>query len=118
MLQKRVIQEGSHLEFASNELLFLGSSGQPYRGSLYVAFDSLGEGFELLDFKRFITSLRSKTMSAEDVAFVIYTEIASSINAAQLGVVVELGARGGIMHRVSYGAAFEPHKRANIFQIG
>lgn len=117
-LQKIEIQVGSRIELLSNELLFLSVSGQPYRGSVYIAFESLGESFDMLDFKRYLTSLRSQTLRAEDVAHTIYTKIDTSIKSRALGVIVELSARGGIMQRVCFGELFEPHKRANIFQIG
>lgn len=117
-MRKIEIKEGSRIELSSNELLFLAQSGQPYRGSVYIAFTSVGESFDMQDFKRYLTSLRSCTLRAEDIAFEIYSQINTTISSQELGVVVELSARGGIMQRLSYGAAFVPHKRANIFQIG
>lgn len=117
-LQKIDIQKETHIELASNELLFLARSGQPYRGSVYVAFSSVGESFDMIDFKRYLTSLRSLRLRAEDIAFEIYSTINASIESENLGIVVELSARGGIMQRLSYGAAFTPVKRANIFQVG
>lgn len=117
-MQKVAIAKESKIELSSNELLFLGVSGQPYRGSIYIAFDSLGESFDMLDFKRYLTSLRSQTFRSEDIAFEIYATIDTVIKSRNLGVVVELSARGGIMQRISYGVAFTPQKRANIFQVG
>jgi NADPH-dependent 7-cyano-7-deazaguanine reductase QueF len=117
-MKKKEIQKQTQVELSSNELLFLAHSGQPYRGSIYIAFESVGESFDMLDFKRYLTSLRSCTMSAEDIAFEIYSQINTNIKTKNLGVVVELSARGGIMQRLSYGAAFEVHKKANIFQVG
>lgn len=112
------IQKGTRVELSSNELLFLAHSGQPYRGSVFVAFESVGESFDMLDFKRYLTSLRSLTLNAEDIAFEIHSRINASIQTKELGVTVELSARGGITQRLSYGAAFEVRKRANIFQVG
>ena len=113
-----VIKKGTTITFDSNELLFLGQSGQPYRGSLYVQFKSEGESFDLQSFKRYITSLRSLTFYSEDIAFEIYTTISESIKSAQLGVIVELTSRGGIAQRLSFGDSFEVFKRNNIFQVG
>ena len=112
------LKQGSHLEYSSNELLFLAQSGQPYRGTLYISFTSIGEGFELRGFKEYLTSLRSQTFYAEDIAHEIYTTITESIQAEKLGVVVDLSARGGIQQRIRFGADFTPTQKKNIFQIG
>lgn len=117
-MQRIEIQKGTRIAFNSNELLFLAHSGQPYRGSFYVSFESLGESFDTRDFKRYITSLRAKTLNAEDIAYEIYSKIESSIESKNLGVIVDLSARGGIAQRLSYGAVFEPVIKNNIFQVG
>ena len=111
------IRKKTRVEFHSNELLFLAQSGQPYRGSLYVKFESLGESFNSIDFKRYITSLRSLTLNAEDIAYKIYRKIESSIVSEKLGVVVDLTARGGLQQRLSYGSEFEVTEKNNIFQV-
>ena len=119
MVFKKVpLKEGSVLEYSSRELLFLGHSGQPYRGTLYIKFLSSGESFDLRDFKHYITSLRAKTLYAEDIAYEIFQTITKNIETENLGVVVDLSARGGIQQRVSFGAVFVPVIKANIFQIG
>jgi len=117
-LQKIDIQKGTRVEFHSNELLFLAVSGQPYRGSLYVKFESQGESFNLVDFKRYITSLRSKVLNAEDIAYEIYTTVEGSIDSKNLGVVVDLSARGGLQQRLSFGTEFVVTQKNNIFQVG
>jgi NADPH-dependent 7-cyano-7-deazaguanine reductase QueF len=116
-LKTLTIQKGSRIEYSSPELLFLGQSGQPYRASLFVKFTSKGEGFDLRDFKRYITSLRAKTFYSEDIAHEIFTTISNSITVDDLGVIVDITARGGIQQRVSFGEAFIPTKKANMFQI-
>lgn len=108
---------GTTIEFMSPELLFLARSGQPYRGTLYIKFVSLGESVNLLDLKKYITSLRALTFDSEDVAYEIYNTIAGSISADELGVVVDLTARGGIQQRIAFGTAFEPVRKQNIFQV-
>ncbi|WP_345976356.1 hypothetical protein [Sulfurimonas sp. HSL3-7] len=105
------------MEYSSRELLFLAHSGQPYRGSVYIQFTSIGESFDLRDFKKYITSLRAKTFYAEDIANEIYAVIDSSIATKHLGVIVDLAARGGIQQRVRFGTDFIPTKKENIFQI-
>lgn len=116
-LQKIEIHQETTIEFSSKELLFLAKSGQPYRGSLHVQFQSLGESFDLQDFKKYLTSLRSQTFYAEDIAHEIFNTIEQSIKAKNLGVVVDLTARGGIQQRLSYGFCFNLTQRANIFQV-
>ena len=116
-LTKIAIQKNSTIEYSSKELLFLAHSGQPYRGTLYVQFTSVGETFDLVTFKQYITSLRSVTMSAEDIAYTIYEKINNTIQSKNLGVVVDLTARGGIQQRIIYGEKFEAVVKANIFQI-
>ena len=105
------------LEYSSPELLFLGHSGQPYRGTLYVKFLSKGETFDLRDFKHYITSLRQMTCNAEDIAYEIFETIKMNVSVEKLGVVVDLSARGGIQQRISYGESFTPVEKANIFQV-
>jgi NADPH-dependent 7-cyano-7-deazaguanine reductase QueF len=110
-------QAGTKIEYMSPELLFLAQSGQPYRGTLYVHFTSKGESFNLVDFKQYITSLRSVTFSAENIAYEIYEKIQSSVDVDALGVIVDLTARGGIQQRIAFGEDFTPVKKQNIFQV-
>jgi len=117
-LNKIDIREGTRVEFHSNELLFLAHSGQPYRGSLYVKFESLGESFDTVNFKRYITSLRSITLNAEDIAYEVYSKIDETIESKNLGVVVDLSARGGISQHLSFGTEFVVTQKNNIFQVG
>lgn len=117
VLKKVILKENSLLEYSSPELLFLGHSGQPYRGTLYVKFLSCGESFDMRDFKHYITSLRAKTLYAEDIAHEIFQTISKNIATENLGVVVDLTARGGIQQRVSYGDSFTPVKKATVFQL-
>ena len=116
-LKKINIKKETKITFSSKELLFLSHSGQPYRGSLYVQFQSLGESFDLLDFKKYITSLRAQTFYAEDIAHEIFTTIQKSIDSKNLGVIVELTARGGIQQQLSFGFEFDILSRKNIFQV-
>lgn len=116
-LKKINIQQGSHIEYSSKELLFLAQSGQPYRGTVYVNFTSQGETIDLIDFKKYITSLRSVTLNAEDIAFTIYQKLNESFSSMNLGVIVDLTARGGIQQRIGFGEKFEPIIKENIFQI-
>jgi len=116
-LEKLNAKEGTDIQYLSKELLFLAQSGQPYRGSVYIAFKSVGETFNMLDFKKYITSLRSQIFLAEDIAFEIYETINNSIETANLGVVVDLTARGGLQQRVAFGSEFSVIKKENIFQL-
>ncbi|CAA6821158.1 MAG: Unknown protein [uncultured Sulfurovum sp.] len=117
ILRKITIQQGTNIEYSSKELLFLAQSGQPYRGTIYINFSSKGETFNLLDLKKYITSLRSLTLNAEDIAHTIYQKIETSITTSSLGVVVDLTARGGIQQRISFGEYFEPIIKENVFQL-
>lgn len=115
--RKVAAKEGTKIEYMSPELLFLAQSGQPYRGTLYVHFISKGESFNLIDFKTYITSLRSVTLTAENIAYEIYEKIQTNVNVDSLGVIVDLTARGGIQQRISFGEDFTPVKKQNIFQV-
>lgn len=110
-------QEGTNIEYMSPELLFLAQSGQPYRGTLYIHFTSKGESFNLMDFKKYITSLRAVTLNAENIAYEIFEKIQTNVNVDSLGVIVDLTARGGIQQRISFGTSFAPVKKQNIFQL-
>jgi len=116
-LAKRDAKTGTKIQYMSPELLFLAQSGQPYRGSVYINFTSIGETIDLIEFKKYITSLRSQKFNSEDIAYAIYERINSSISTEGLGVVVELSARGGIQQTLAYGEAFEMVKKRNIFQV-
>jgi NADPH-dependent 7-cyano-7-deazaguanine reductase QueF len=116
-LKKVSIQKGTNIEYSSKELLFLAKSGQPYRGTVYINFTSKGETIDLLDFKKYITSLRSVTLNSEDIAFTIYEKLNSTISTHNLGVIVDLTARGGIQQRIEFGERFEPVIKGNIFQV-
>ena len=111
------VKENTRIQYMSHELLFLAQSGQPYRGSVYIDFTSLGKTFDLRDFKKYLTSLRDKKFYAEDIACEIYETIAKSIETENLGVVVDLTARGGIQQRLCYGTEFDAVQKENIFQI-
>jgi len=111
------VKEDTNIEYMSPELLFLAQSGQPYRGTVYVHFTSKGESFNLVDFKKYITSLRSVTFNAENIAYEIFEKIQINVNVDALGVIVDLTARGGIQQRISFGANFKPVKKQNIFQV-
>lgn len=116
-LRKVIIKAGSTIEYSSKELLFLAKSGQPYRGSVHIHFKSIGETINLVDFKKYLTSLRSETHNAEDIAYVIYETINNNISTANLGVTVDLTARGGIQQRICFGEPFEIVNKENIFQL-
>ena len=116
-LAKKEIAAQTQIQYSSRELLFLAQSGQPYRGTLYVNFTSVGETFDLPEFKKYITSLRDKVLVAEDIAYRIYSEIDHSIQTEALGVCVDLTARGGIQQRIRFGVAFEVVQKENIFQV-
>ena len=116
--RKIAIQKGSKIQYSSSELLFLAKSGQPYRGTLYINFTSKGEGFDMRDFKTYLTSLRSMSLNAEDIAYEIYTKVAESVTVKDLGIIVDLTARGGIQQRISFGADFDVVQKPNMFQVG
>jgi len=116
--RKLAIHKGSKIQYSSSELLFLAKSGQPYRGTFYINFTSKGEGFDMRDFKTYLTSLRSMSLNAEDIAYEIYTKILESVEVKDLGITVDLTARGGIQQRISFGADFDVVQKPNMFQAG
>ena len=77
----------------------------------------LQETIDLLDLKKYITSLRSVTLNAEDIAYTIYRKIVDTINTNNLGVVVDLTARGGIQQRIRFREYFEPMVKEIFFQV-
>ncbi len=111
------VKKGTTIQYCSKELLFLATSGQPYRGSVYINFISKGESINLLDLKKYITTLRDTITTSENIAFIIFDTIDSAIKTKRLGVIVDITARGGIQQRVSFGKAFEPISKSNIFQV-
>ncbi|MFK5976238.1 MAG: hypothetical protein QM493_06995 [Sulfurovum sp.] len=116
-MRKVEVKKGTNIQYSSRELLFLAPSGQPYRGTIYINFISKGESINLLDLKKYITTLRDTISTSENIAFIIFDKINSAIKTKKLGVVVDITARGGIQQRVSFGKAFEPIVKNNIFQV-
>ena len=114
---KVAVKEGTKIQYMSPELLFLAPSGQPYRGTLYVNFTSKGESFDLVDFKRYITSLRALTFHAENIAYEIFETIQSNVEVDSLGIIVDLTARGGIQQRIQFGTDFDMIKKQTMFQM-
>jgi len=109
--------KGTNIQYFSPELLFLAQSGQPYRGCVYIHFESVGQSIDLRDIKAYITSLRSQKFIAENIAHEIYQKIQAHIKTKDLGVIVDLSARGGIQQRISFGVLFDVVKKNNVFQI-
>ena len=116
-LRKIAVIENTVIEYMSPELLFLAHSGQPYRGTLYIHLVSKGESVNLVDLKKYITSLRSCIFTAENIAHEIFKKIHTAIKVDTLGVIVDLAARGGIQQRIRFGEVFEPTRKQNIFQV-
>jgi NADPH-dependent 7-cyano-7-deazaguanine reductase QueF len=116
-LAKIPLKKGTKVQYMSPELLFLAPSGQPHRGTVYVGFTSKGEGFDLVDFKQYITSLRTLTSYAENIAYEIFQTIEKNCNVKSLGVIVDLTARGGIQQRIQFGDDFEVVKKQIMFQV-
>lgn len=118
MDNKHDIQPDTTIQLMTPELLFLAQSGQPYRGTVYVEYISNGRALDLIYFKKYITSLRSKKMWCEDIASEIYKTIDKQIKNNTIGVVVDLTGRGGIQQTISYGKKIIPERNKNkIFQI-
>lgn len=114
-LGKVKVVADTNIEYMSPELLFLAQSGQPYRGTLYVHFVSKGESVNLVDLKKYITSLRACTFTSENIAYEIFSKIKMAINTDTLGVIVDLSSRGGIQQRIHFGEIFEPVQKKPIF---
>ncbi len=92
--------QGSHIEFSSPELMWLGLSGQPYRGSLQIEMISNGKSFDLLSLKKYITSLRSQVVILEDIAQKILNDL-DLLENNTLSVSVRTTPRGGISSKIS-----------------
>lgn len=112
------------IELFSPELLFLGKTGQPYRGSVIVKYRHSENSIDMLAFKRFITSLRSTTLLFEDVPMTINEWIANNLKTTtdKIFVSVQLTARGGIQSNSYCGDdtlnVNIQHDKKLIFQIG
>ena len=89
---------GTYIEVSSPELMWLGNSGQPYRGTLYIQYINNGSVTNLLDIKKYIGTLRGEVVLLEDIAFKIY----NSIGIDNAIVTVKTTARGGISSTIKY----------------
>ena len=102
-LRDRSVTVGSYIELSSPELLWLGSSGQPYRGTLYIQYITNGKTVEMIDLKKYITSLRQETILLEDIAIHIYSDLVKCLG-TDLQVTVKTSPRGGISSTIRYGS--------------
>jgi len=106
---------GSTVTYSSDELLFLAHSGQPYRGSVYVHFTTGDKVVDLIDFKKFLTSLRHETLTSESIAKHIYDWFEDMID---LTVTCYLTPRGGIRQTITHGKPHVFEKTTNqVFTI-
>jgi NADPH-dependent 7-cyano-7-deazaguanine reductase QueF len=106
----------SYIEFSSPELIWLGESGQPYRGTLYIQYTANQSAIDLISLKKYITSLRSRIILLEDIAETIYNELA--INDT-FSITVKTTARGGISSTIHFGDFYEsPQAKPLYFGIG
>lgn len=111
----------NRIELYSPELLFLGESGQPYRGSVVVRYINGANFIDILAFKKFITSLQNTTMKFEQSAATIHAWVSKSTQSKAF-VSVALTARGGIQPSITFGddllsAPTPVHQRPLYFQI-
>ena len=98
-----VDNKGTFIEFCTHELTFLGMSGQPYRGTLFLQYTTNNKVLDLLSFKKYIESLKMKTIMLEDVAKVVYDSVNTVLECAELCVTVKTTPRGGISSTIRYG---------------
>lgn len=114
---KNIKSKGSYIELSSPELLWLGESGQPYRGTLYVQFMTDGKSVDMLSYKRYITALRQETVLIEDIADKILNDLGALENDS-IGVTVKTTARGGISSTVRAGKEYSmPESKPLVFGI-
>ena len=95
--------QGTYIEFCTHELTFLGQSGQPYRGMLFIQYISEGRVVDMLALKKYIESLKLKTLLLEDVAKAIHTDLNVDLNNQQLCVTVKTTPRGGLSTTTRFG---------------
>ncbi len=114
---KEIKSSGSYIELSSPELLWLAESGQPYRGTLYIQFMSDGKTFDLISLKKYITSLRQKTIILEDIADTILEDMNIMKNDS-IGITVKTTARGGISSTIRAGKEYnQPESKPIVFGI-
>jgi len=119
ILKMKKINSTSYIEFSSPELLFLGESGQPYRGTLYIQYYCMNETLDLISLKKYITSLRSKIIILEEVANIIYCDISKVMNSKDLCVTVKTSPRGGISSTIQHGNInIVPKAKPIFFGVG
>ena len=98
-----VDNKGTFIEFCTHELTFLGMSGQPYRGTLYIQYITNNKVLDLLSLKKYIESLKMETIILEDIAKVVYDSINSVLECTELCVTANTTPRGGISSTIRYG---------------
>ena len=116
---KKCKAKNSTIELFTPELLFLGESGQPYRGSVYIQIVISKKTLDLVSFKKYITSLRQKTMFVEESSKTIYKDLVKVLKHNKIKVTIDLTARGGIQSRIMYGDKIDlPNiKKPLVFQV-
>lgn len=104
---KEINSKGSYIEFCTHELTFLGESGQPYRGMLFIQYITDNKVIELISLKKYIESLRSRTLVLEEVSSVIHSDINNLLKNDTLSVSIKTTPRGGISSTIRHGADYK-----------
>lgn len=109
-------QKDTYIEFSTHELTFLGMSGQPYRGTLFIQYISNGEVLDLISIKKYIESLKFEKIVLENISSTIHNKINTALKNDSLCVTCKTTARGGISSTVRYGAKHsDPELKPIVF---
>lgn len=95
--------EGSYVELSTHELLFLGMSGQPYRGILGIQFITSKQSIDFIELKKYVESLRRVHIRLEDSAKKIHDDIDKFLKNSTLKITVKTTPRGGFSSTIIYG---------------
>jgi len=120
-IKAKQVQFDNYVEMASPELLWLGESGQPYRGTLYVQYNTTNKiTVDMISFKKYITSLRSETVLLEDIASFIAKDLEETLDNDNIAVTVKSAARGGISSTITNGNTNfkDPQSKPLVFGLG
>lgn len=103
MIKTVEAEKGCYIEQSTHELMFLGHSGQPYRGVLGVQYTTNNKAIEAISLKKYIETLRRETMLLENSAKIIHDNINTVLQSDTLCVTVRTTPRGGVSSTVKYG---------------
>lgn len=90
---------GTELNFKTDELTFLGRSGQPDHAEVEITLYPAQTVIELKSLKEYFVDFRMRVISYERILEVVYQDLLSTYQPVRLRLTMTFNTRGGIRSR-------------------